>query len=459
MKRIYIIILGLTLLCLPFHISYGQGARYTGSYSKSSTINHTRKNNLVIEGLEISSNNNDICISLYECENVVIKNCKFGPSPLARAIYLHNCKNITIIDCTFENVQTALRADESQTVKFEYNDVKNILGKLKGASHFGNMVQFLGVSGTGNSISYNVCENIEGQSSTEDIVNLFKSNGTTSSPIIVKGNWIRGGGPSGSGGGILLGDFGGSYQIAEDNILVNPGQYGMSIAGGNNMTIRNNKIYATRKSFNNIGLYAANWNEGEGKSHTITITNNSVNYTNKNGQLNNWWFYDNMEPITGKATNKYDPNLSASLLPDKIFGRARSNSSTPPSNPDEGTTPLPEDKPEPETPPGSKPENPGDSDTSDDTETNNPDTSFPNIENDPSIRIYLDKYNRVCVNFQGTLDSLSAEIIGANSKMEIIYRQPLKRFHTVLPNRPTPGNYTILVKNGKKAHLKTLRIP
>lgn len=410
-----IIILGVTLLCIPFHISYGQGARYTGSYTKSSTITHFRKSNFVIEGLEISSTREESCISLDECENVVIKNCKFGPLPLTRAIYLNNCKNITIIDCTFENVQSGLRVSTSQGIKFEYNDVTNVVGQLKGATHFGIMAQFINVFGAGNSISYNVCENLPGQSSTEDIINLFNSNGTAQSPIIVKGNWIRGGGPSTSGGGINLGDGFGSYQIAEDNILVDPGQYGVGIAGGHNMTLRNNKVFGKSQSFTNVGIGACNWYEEKGQSHTITVANNTVNYRNNEGNVNSWWFYKNVEPVIDKETNKYDPTMTASILPDKIIGRARSSSPSTPS----------------------------------------PETSLPETTNDSSISIYLDKYNRICVNTGGTLDS-SANIVATDNKGEITYHD-LSRFHTVLP-KPT-GSYTILVRNGNKAHMKTLNVP
>jgi len=453
----YIIIMGLTLLCLPIHLSYGQGSRYTGSYKKSGVIQHTRQSNFVIEGLEFSGTQGDI-ISLYACENVIIRNNKFLSSNNI-GIYLTDCKNITIIDNSFDNVRTALRAHRSETVKFDYNDVFNLGGLLALSDNTinGFAALFDKVTGSGNSISYNAIENIFGDSSPGDIINVNQSNGTLQSPIIVKGNWIRGGGPSPNGGGILLGDIGGSYQIAEDNILVDPGQYGIGIAGGHNMTVRNNKIYAKKQYFTNVALYATNYYENEfGKSHTIRMENNIVNYTNSNGVSGqSWWIGDNMKPVAGIETNKYDKNLTASILPTKIIGRAGSTSPAPPSNPGEGTTPLPEDEPEENPAPTPNPENPGNNHQ----ETNNPDTSLPNIKNDPSIRIYLDRYNRVCVNVVGTLISPTAEIIGANNKLQVIYRKPLKRFHTVLPNRPAPGNYTILVKNGDKAHLKTLYVP
>lgn len=430
----FIIILGLALLWVPLHTSYGQGARYTGPYVESSTITHTGKSNFVIEGLKISSTNDKIPISLYNCENVVIKNCSFGPSELARAIYLYNCKNITIIDCTFENVQSGLIASRSQGIKFEYNDVKNIVGKLKGAGHFGIMAQFIEVSGDGNSISYNACENTPGQSSTEDIINLFNSHGTAQNPIIVKGNWIRGGGPSKSGGGINLGDGGGSYQIAENNTLVDPGQYGMGISGGNNMTLRNNVIYGRKNSFTNVGITACNWYENISKSHTISVANNKINYTHRDGYYNEWWVHENVKPVTGIETNKFDPSLSPSILPDKIIGRARS--ATLPEIPVE----------EPETPPTEEPETPDE-----DSETP------PNYVNDPSISIYLNKYNRICVNNRGSLEE-SATAIVTDTSEKTVYETSLTRFHTAFPKIDT-GKYTILVKNGDKRHQKTLTIP
>lgn len=449
MKRTKTFVLGVVLFFLPFHFSYGQGARYTGSYVSSAAIQHVGKSNFVIEGSAFTSSSNKYLIVLYSCENVIIRNNRFGSSPVNLAIYLDNCKNITIMDNTFENVQTGLVAHNSQGIKFEYNDVTNVVGPLKGGEKIGNMVRFDKVSGTGNSISYNVCENFPGESSPEDIINVNQSHGTSGSPITVKGNWLRGGGPSSSGGGIILGDVGGSYQIAENNIVVDPGQYGISIAGGNNIILSNNKIYSNRKSYNNVGLYAANWYEKLGKSYNITVANNAVNYTNKEGVLNNFWFAGNVEPINGKETNVYDRNLSASILPDKIIGRAGAS-----STPDGGSVPLPgENEPGTEPNPG-----PGEGETGGTgSEPTVPDNSFPEIENDPSILIYLDSYNRVCVNIRGRLDA-SATVFAANEVGVLILNQKLTRFHTVLPYRPVPGNYNILVRNGSKAHLKTFDI-
>ncbi|HMM17761.1 MAG TPA: right-handed parallel beta-helix repeat-containing protein, partial [Petrimonas sp.] len=290
MKKNLLIVLNILFVCFTVHSSYGQGSRYTGSYIKSSTIQHVGKSNFVIEGLEFTSNDRDLIV-LYSCENVVIKNNSFAASPAKRGIYLDNCKNITIVDNTFDNVHTGLVAHNSRGIKFEYNDVKNVGGPMKEEDkNNGFVALFDKVNGEGNSISYNVSENIFGQSSPGDLINLNQSNGTAQSPIMVKGNWIRGGGPSPSGGGIILGDIGGSYQVAEDNIVVNGGQYGISIAGGHDIALRNNKIYGSKNYFTNVGLYACNWyEENLGKSYNITVAGNVVNYRNKEGNISNWW--------------------------------------------------------------------------------------------------------------------------------------------------------------------------
>ena len=73
------IILGTLLLCLPFQISYGQGARYTGSYTKSAAIQHVKKSNIIIEGLDFSNVKGDI-IALYDRENITIRHNRFSSS-------------------------------------------------------------------------------------------------------------------------------------------------------------------------------------------------------------------------------------------------------------------------------------------------------------------------------------------------------------------------------------------
>ena len=325
MKKRYVIILFLILLiCNP---GFGQGSTYNGLFAKSTPIQYVDMKNLVIEGLEIGDVKKH-CIALYSCHNIIIRNCKLGPSQANLGIYLYDCSDITITNCLFENVASGMIASTcTGNIKFENNDVKNIVGFSKGGEKsWGQMVQFINVSGGGNSISYNVCENLPGESAPEDIINLNQSNGTPESPIRVFGNWIRGGGPSESGGGINLGDMGGSYQVAEENILVDPGQYGLGISGGHHLILRNNKVVGKQQSFTNVGITLCNWYSGEGVDcKDITIESNEINYINKNAETNPLWNGNNCGKINGWETNISNPQLKATILPIHILGRARIN--------------------------------------------------------------------------------------------------------------------------------------
>lgn len=420
MKKNLLIVLNILFVCFTVHSSYGQGSRYTGSYIKSSTIQHVGKSNFVIEGLEFTSNDRDLIV-LYSCENVVIKNNSFVASPAKRGIYLDNCKNITIIDNTFDNVHTGLVAHNSRGIKFEYNDVKNVGGPMKEEDkNNGFVALFDKVNGEGNSISYNVSENIFGQSSPGDLINLNQSNGTAQSPIVVKGNWIRGGGPSPSGGGIILGDIGGSYQVAEDNIVVDGGQYGISIAGGHDIALRNNKIYGSKNYFTNVGLYACNWyEENLGKSYNITVAGNVVNYRNKEGNISNWWYASNVEPVSGKETNRYDPALSPSILPEQIIGRARMSV-----------------EPQPEPDPDEKPDD---------------------IVLDPSISIYKDTFDRICANCKGSISS-SASLSVLNQNGQKILSIPIIGYHTAVDDPISSGTYTVKVESDDRLQIKQIVI-
>lgn len=436
-KRNVTALLSIVFLFISLQMSFGQGARYTGTYKKSAPIQHNGVSNIVIEGVEISSENS-YAIVLYNSQNVTIRNSKFGPTPLKTAIYLYNCKNITIIDNTFNDVQSALVASTSQGIKFEYNDVTNVVGKLRGAKEVGVLAQFIQVTGAGNSVSYNVNENFPGQSDPEDLININQSSGTAQSPIVVKGNWIRGGGPSVSGGGINLGDLNGAYQVAEDNILVNPGQYGIAISGGHDMALKNNTVYAKRDNFTNVGLIAVNWYEGQ--AYNITVGGNKINYTNKDGAQNSWWIYQNVEPVAGKSTNEYRPDITESILPKQIIGRARNGVVTPPPT----TQPEPDPTPEPEPTPGQDPTpNPGVDDGS-------------KIVNHPSIRVYKDRFNRVCILNIGSIYP-GATVTATVKSHNLAHTQRLTGYHTAI-NYTVPSGMVVdvVVKNGNRMNYTQL---
>lgn len=260
----------------------------------------------IIANVDISNTTRPI-LKLSNCSNITIKNCTLTNSTDV-AIFLYRCRNISIKNCYISNVSTGVYALESQTIKVIANTVRNVTGPFPR----GQMVQFDDVSGAGNRVLNNRCENIIGQSFAEDAISMYKSRGTPSDPILISGNLIKGGGPSITGGGIMLGDNGGEYIVATNNILVNPGQYGMAISGGRHIKIINNKIYSKRQSFTNVGLYI--WNQNPLVCQNNTVSGNYVNWTNSNGMANDGWNNGNCGPVAGWDTNFWRASIDSSLL-------------------------------------------------------------------------------------------------------------------------------------------------
>ncbi|MDB5123624.1 MAG: right-handed parallel beta-helix repeat-containing protein [Mucilaginibacter sp.] len=284
----------------------------TSGYTSSSPINLNGSHDITISGKSINGGSVP-AITLTNCYNVHITKNMLGNSTDV-GVYLYNCYNVTVDYNNITNVSTGVYVVNTTGggIVVNYNQFKNMVGPMPR----GQFVQFNTVSGSGNSISYNKGENIFGQSNPEDAINLYKSNGTSSSPIQVVGNWIRGGGPSATGGGIMLGDTGGSYEIASNNIMVDPGQYGIAIAGGDHMSITNNSIYGKAQSFTNIGLYI--WGQSGSLCTNATISGNQVKFMNKSNSENDAWVGTGESTPSGWSSNTFGANISASILPSVV---------------------------------------------------------------------------------------------------------------------------------------------
>ena len=200
---------------------------------------------------------------------------------------------------------------ESDTILFEKNSILNVQGPMPR----GQMAQ-LDKSNGGNTIRCNIMENRPGESTPEDGINLYQSAGTSAAPILVEGNRIKGGGPSTSGGGILLGDGGAAsaYQISRFNILADPGQYGTAVAGGSHMTIQGNLVYAKKQAFTNTGIYV--WDQYKSSCTGITVKDNQVNWTNKDGANNPWWDGGNCSALV-ESSNDWKATFDATIV-DKV---------------------------------------------------------------------------------------------------------------------------------------------
>src|SRR5258708_722610 len=209
-------------------------------------------------------------------------------------------------------------AQASTTIKVNKNHILNVNGV--DASFFGHAIQFDHVSGAGNRINYNKIENIAGVAiHPHDQISVYQSSGLLGDSIQVIGNWIRGGQQyawptSGSGAaGIVLGDVGGSYEVARGNLLVNA----LAIAAdctASNLKVDHNRVYAALQSNNSVGLLF--WGSGSTNNYD---GNNQLNFTSANGTIINWYIFS-ATPIpvawtTNTSQNTADPAANTSMIP------------------------------------------------------------------------------------------------------------------------------------------------
>ena len=189
-------------------------------------------------------------ISLRNCQDVVIENRTFEDlGPDVEAIHLENCHGVTIRNNDFARVAQAITAADSTNIRVEWNRYSDILGPHERVGlNRANFVQFDQVRG-------GYIGNNKGKGGdTEDIVSLHDSGGSADEPLYVEYNHFEGTDwSSESGSGIALGDGGASYSIARNNVLLNPGQVGIFIAGGTNNAIIDNVVYGEQRPSSNVG--------------------------------------------------------------------------------------------------------------------------------------------------------------------------------------------------------------
>jgi hypothetical protein len=191
---------------------------------------------------------------IIRADNVKVRNCTFERSSLLCL----ECSNPTVEQCTFRN-----------SVR--------------------HAVQFDKVNGGGRVIN-NTFTEIVGGSNVSDIVNIYKSNGTRATPIRVSNNTISGGGPNSSGSGIMAGDNMGSWQIIDGNRLTDPGQVGIGVAGGSDITVSNNIINSAKHSYSNVACFVWGIPQRGSTVTRVTVTGNRARWiSGKTGLPNGFW--------------------------------------------------------------------------------------------------------------------------------------------------------------------------
>lgn len=282
------------------------------SYTSSPAISYNGKSNLTISGLSIQGGTAN-CITLINCSNIHVTQCSFGNATNV-GVNMYNCSNITIDYCYFTRLTTGVYATAcTGGIVVDHNQFLNMQGPFPR----GQATQFNQCNGTGNSISNNMIQNIDGQCSTQEIISVYKSNGTAASPIQVNSNWIIGGGPSLTCGGLQLGDNGGSYIYASNNIMVNPGAVGLSVSGGDHITVVNNTVYSSATSISNTGVSV--WGQAGYAVTNCTVSGNKIKFYNKSGAENDHWIGSGTATPTGWSTNTWGASLTAAILPTSVI--------------------------------------------------------------------------------------------------------------------------------------------
>jgi len=279
------------------------GSKLTNA--KASCLAMRGLKNAVIADLVIGPCNGN-GIELIDSHNVTIQNVQITGTAQS-GIYILGSSSIRITESRISDTISGIYAVDTTQVDVECNTIENPRGPIPR----GQFVQFDKVQGASNRISCNVGRNEPGRGHPEDAISLYKSNGTPQSPITVANNLLIGGGPSESGGGIMLGDDGGSYLVAEDNVLIDPGQYGISAASGNNISIRRNTILGRKQAFTNVGI--STWNQYPHACHSITVEDNEVRWTSKFGEPNPYWNGENCGRIEGIRRNNFAANLTPQI--------------------------------------------------------------------------------------------------------------------------------------------------
>ncbi|MGP9818906.1 right-handed parallel beta-helix repeat-containing protein [Salinarimonas sp. NSM] len=172
---------------------------------------------------------------------------------------------------------------------------------MQGPQPRGQGVQLDKVTGPGNAIACTTIVSHPGRGAPEDAINLFRSEGTSASPIRVAGNRILGGGPSPSGGGILVGDHGGGRVRVEGNVLVDPGQYGIGVAGGAQAEVLDNVVVARAQPFTNVAIYVWKAAEDGGACRDHLVAGNRVDWARADGAANPLWVSETCAPTRADA--------------------------------------------------------------------------------------------------------------------------------------------------------------
>lgn len=303
--------------------------------SPSDAIVLRNRSNVEIKALRIRG---DVSITLENCQNITVVSCDLRSIRAAgctglriynnhlsdstnNGVHLDGCEDVVVQGNRIESVASGVYAHRSTKVQV----VGNLCIDVQGPFPRGQLAQFDQVTGPDNLIMGNVGVNHHGRSRAEDMINLFRSEGTARSPIRVEHNHLSGDPDRGSedfsksGSGIILGDGGGRYQLCVNNTLVSPGQVGIGVASGGDIWVSSNTVVGEISNVANVGIYT--WNQyPDTEAGAVTVTRNRVEWTNADRRSNPYWNGGGFTRVTRSDNVFGDPELSPDDLPAPLRG-------------------------------------------------------------------------------------------------------------------------------------------
>jgi hypothetical protein len=292
-------------------------AQYCGPFTPHAPI--TATTGMVINGYKIDGGSSPAITIPNGAHDITIVLGDYKSNHIHGAVdFQGNNYNITFM---YNNVHDSKRGlyvvNGTNGIKIKYNNISEITDPTLSTdgSGAGNAVQFKGVSGYGNEISYNKIYHASDADGIGDQISLINSFGRDTSWIKIYNNDILHGSTNSLGfTGINICDGTGGYQDVQNNRVVQTGVAGISltVGTGSHFRIINNDVYSPRTGRSNEGI-AIKKNKTE-----VACSGNRVNWKRATDGAQFSYYLENPQPTPdGWSTNLDDragTHANASLL-------------------------------------------------------------------------------------------------------------------------------------------------
>ena len=202
--------------------------------------------------------------------NVTIQNVRgIALDPLIRGkgrgdfFHAEEAKSIIVRNCTMVHVRfgiyilhsnlSHLVINNNLALNMEDRDSDGHGGLSASRTYSGHFIQLNRVSvPKGGTIAWNQVINVWGQSSVEDVIDIYDSRGSAANAIVIMNNYIQGAFSSGahsySGGGIMVegssndADGESAFIRLTNNVITQTGNYGLAISSGHDISMIRNRV-------------------------------------------------------------------------------------------------------------------------------------------------------------------------------------------------------------------------